>query len=90
MVYPKGLSVVPIKGLTIARLYNTNIVVVDHTNGTIELNSGGWHTRHTKKCTNLILSQYNYHVYQEDFTWYVSRSTSVVPALYQDNMVLSI
>ena len=68
---PKGLSITPFKTNTIARLYNTNIVEIDHNNSTITLNSGGWLTKHTKKCINIVLDKFDLSIYQEKFQWYV-------------------
>jgi len=86
---PKGLSVTPVPGLTIARLYSTNIVTIDSSSNTITLNSGGWHTKHTKKCMNIILAPFDLYVKQKDFKWYVVRQdNTTVP--YQDNIKLSV
>lgn len=69
--YPKGMSVVNHAGFEIAQLYDTRIVIVDHNTGEIIVNSGGWKTKHTKKCSNEILNKYGYHLYQKDFNWYI-------------------
>lgn len=76
MRLPKGLSVVTIKGLTVAKLYQTNIVIVDETAKKITLNSGGWLTKHTKKCSNLVLGQFGLSIVQRDFQWYVIKTDS--------------
>jgi hypothetical protein len=68
---PKGLSITNIKTYKVAKLYNTNIVEIDLSTGLISLNSGTWKTKHTKKCMNLVLSQYGAQVIQKDFNWYV-------------------
>ena len=83
--YPKGMSVVPTGNITVARLYNTNIVTINHSDNIITLNSGGWKTKHTKKCSNLILSRYDMHLYQKDFTWYVVDQDNKTIE-YTDNM----
>ena len=86
--YPKGMSVVPIKGFTIVRLYNTNILTIDHQNETIQFETGGWHTKHTKKCMNLILRQYNLYVRQKNFKWYIESQNETVPFIdgYKHNI----
>ena len=35
------------------------------------LSSGGWNTKHTKKCMNLVINRYGFNVYQKDFAWYI-------------------
>lgn len=90
MRYPKGMAVVPTNGLTIARLYDTNIVTIDYVNNTIHLNNGGWETKHTKKCMNIILEQFGYYVYQKDFQWYVSNRNSPLPAIYENGIELAV
>lgn len=70
MKQPKGLNVVTHNGTTFAKLYKTMIVVIQ--NGTIQLDTGGWHTRHTAKCMNMVLSENetNIRVFQKKTVWY--------------------
>jgi hypothetical protein len=80
MRLPKGLSIVTINGLTVAKLYQTNILVIDSNKGTVKFNSGGWLTKHTKKCINLVLGQSNLNflnVIQRDFEWYVIKTDTL-------------
>lgn len=72
MGLPKGLSIVDVHGLSVGKLYKTNIVIVNQNLGDIQLNSGGWMTKHTKKCMNLMLNEYGYNVSQRDFKWYIT------------------
>lgn len=81
-------SITPIDRVTIARLYNTNIAIADYNSKTITLNSGGWKTKHTKKCLNHFLDRFEYNVYQEKFVWYVARNGVVTE--FTDGMVLPI
>ena len=85
---PKGLSITPIDSKTVARLYDTNIVVIDHSEGTVTLNSNSWRTNHTKKCTNLVLNSYGIYVYQKSFNWYVTTSNGTVE--YDDHMTIKL
>ena len=86
---PKKFSITPIKNLTVCRLYETNIVILDHDSNTITLDSGGYDTNHTKKCANLILNRFVYHLYQEDFQWYVTMKNGKKPAIFEDGMELA-
>jgi len=87
MRLPKGLSIVSIQDSTIVRLYQTNIVTKVGLKMVLE--TGGWKTKHTKKCINLILNQHGLNVYQKKNVWYVSKADgSTVP--FQDGMTVSI
>lgn len=85
---PKGLSIVNHNGLTIAQLYQTKIVIIDHVNNTVQLNSGGWNTNHTKKCINLVLNKHEIYLYQEKFNWYVNINNT--KHSFTDSMVLNL
>lgn len=78
MGLPKGLTIVTVPKLTIAKLYDTNIVLVNQETQTITLNNGGWKTKHTKKCMNLALQQYGLEVRQKNFEWFVFRGGTEV------------
>lgn len=81
----KGLNVVRVDGETIGQLYNT---VIFKTRGdSIILDSGGWYTAHTKKCMNRLLPD-GYHVYQENFVWYITTPQGVME--FKDGMRLNI
>ena len=84
MRLPKGLSIVPIKSLTVARLYNTNIVQIDHANNVITLQNGGWNTNHTKKCINLVMQNYDFNLYQKNYEWFVVFQGETIP--FEDGM----
>lgn len=86
---PKGLSITPYKGITIARLYNTNIVTIDSGSNTITLNNGGWNTKHTKKCMNIVLAPFNLSVKQKDFEWFIVRPDNTTTP-YAHNIEISI
>lgn len=91
MRLPKGLSVIEHNGLTLAQLYNTLIVALKDEGEkiTINLNSGGWTTKHTKKCINLVLNPYGVRVYQKQFKWYIDTNTGTTLE-FNDNMTFSI
>lgn len=86
---PKGLSITPFNGYTIARLYNTNIVTIDNNSNTIKLSTNGWTTRHTKKCMNLVLEKFGLHVYQEKGEWYVHQLNGKTYD-FSDGMIIAI
>jgi hypothetical protein len=62
-IYPEGVMV---------RLYNTIIASISYGNGAyIALKTGGYYTRHTKKCMNLAINRLSYNVFQKKGKWYV-------------------
>jgi sporulation protein YlmC with PRC-barrel domain len=75
---PKGLSIVSVANLKIAKLYDTNIVIVDGINNLITINTGGWYTRHTKKCINLVLNSMGLYLTQKNFKWNLYRNGTYV------------
>ena len=84
---PKGYSqFVDSNNKTKVILYKTVIVIFDHINKLITLNSGGWTTMHTKKCINIALSNTPYKVFQRDHVWYVTDGITITP--YSDHMQL--
>lgn len=78
MKLPKGLSVTHIGPYKVAKLYNTNIVEIDNNNNSIILRTGGWETRHTKKCMNLVLNDLGLKVIQEKYIWNVYKNGDLV------------
>lgn len=78
MGLPKGLNVVDFNQYVIAKLYNTRIVEVDESTGSVVLRNGGWPTKHTKKCMNLVLNDFNIYVCQEKFIWNVYKNGSKI------------
>ena len=57
-------------GIQIIQLYETDIIIF-HTDGMIELNTGGYYTRTTKNRLNRFQP---FHIYQkENYEWYVER-----------------
>ena len=85
---PKGLSVVPFKGETVARLYQTNIVLVDHGAQTLTLDNGGWQTMHTKKCMNLILEAFGFSVHQKKGEWFVTNTKTGEVKPYENGQAI--
>jgi len=73
--------------LLIVKLHNTEIVKVKW-NDYIVLNSGGWQTQTTKRRMNQASIEYNlgFHVYQENYGWYVMYNDIKIP--FADYMVL--
>lgn len=84
MRLPKGLSIVDVPNLTVAKLYNTNIVMIRHEDNCITLNHGGWKTKHTKKCINLVLARYGLKVVQKNFEWFIIRHNTEVGLFHND------
>lgn len=85
---PKGLSVIEHNGLLLAKLYDTIIVSLDKKAKVLTLNSGGWKTKHTKKCINLVLEDYFISVYQKQFEWFIHFSTETIP--FNDNVPIDL
>ena len=52
--------------------YQDTDVVVFKADGTIVLNSGGWHTTTTKSRINAALSGTGWYLYQKNYNWFVS------------------
>jgi len=84
MRQPKGLSVIEHQNQVLAKLYKTLIVVYDKNTNVLKLDNGGWRTAHTKKCINLVLSQYGYYVKQNKGQWYVYRNEALVGLWHND------
>lgn len=78
MRLPKGLNLIEHNSLILAKLYHTLIVKFEYLdNGAkIVLSSGGWRTKHTKKCMNLVLNKHGVYIYQKDFEWYINTPTA--------------
>lgn len=73
----------------IVALHNTNIFLIDKTEDTIRLKSGGWETVTTKQRLNQASEDYHcgFHVYQKNFVWYVAlKNGDTVP--FKDGMKL--
>lgn len=83
----KGLAVIRYDGKTVAQLYDTIILVKNHNDGTIQLNTGGYETRHTKNCMNDLLPS-GFSVFQKNFTWFVSLPNGKT-IHFVDNMVIN-
>ena len=88
-----GLQILDSSGTTIHKLYNTNIVKIEHTDTgyiNIVLNSGGYRTNHTKNCMNDVLSQFDIKVFQKNFKWFFSIDNGNVTWDFEDGMNLGI
>lgn len=91
MKLPKGLTITDDSGhnIVVGRLYNTDIV--HYRQAWLTLRHGGWLTKHTKKCINLILDHYKFGltVTQVKGEWIVSNKDGrSVP--FVDGMRISI
>ena len=66
-------------GITRVRYHATNVVTFD--DETIILDSGGWCTATTKARMNQTADQYGlgFHVYQEDWIWFVETKQGIMP-----------
>ena len=88
-----GLQILDSSGTTIHKLYNTNIVKIEHTDTgyiNIVLNSGGYRTNHTKNCMNDVLNRFDIKVFQKNFKWFLSIENDDMTWDFEDNMNLSI
>lgn len=90
MKLPKGLSIVSIGDIKIAKLYDTNIVEIDKLHNSIILRTGGWQTKHTKKCINLILNEYDLYLVQEEYKWNLYRNGIKVGTFQDDTLKVAI
>lgn len=68
--------------------YHTTAIVGVFKDGSIRLNSGGWHSNTTKLAMNQASNQYNlgFGVYQRKREWYVSWKGQELP--FEDGMFL--
>lgn len=59
--------------VTVVTYHATPIVTINHREGTVTLDSGGWRTKTTKTRMNQAASEFNlpYHIYQKRYKWYV-------------------
>jgi len=88
-----GLQILDFNGTTIHKLYNTDIVKIEHQAWgyiNIVLNSGGYRTNHTKNCMNDVLSQFDIKVFQKNFKWFFSIDNGNVTWDFEDGMNLGI
>ncbi len=67
-----------------------NTIIVEFTDYTIKLNSGGWRTATTKLRMNQVSGQYDlgFHVYQKYGSWWVEPKNGGVKMPYIDNMTI--
>ena len=86
---PKGLSVIEHDNKLLAKLYNTLIVEFNRDNNRLKLRTGGWYTRHTKKCINLVLNKHGLYVTQEQFKWKLYQNGTLLGA-FDDNGLLEV
>ena len=97
----KGLQVldfiVGTKKTQIHRLYDTDIVTIEHqavkneiTYTNVILNAGGWRTNHTKNCMNDVLNQFDLKVIQKDFNWFLVDGHNTIAWDFEDGMNLGI
>ena len=83
---PKGLELSQNGTMSVARLYQTDIVT--RVENRLTLRNGGWATKHTKKCLNLVLGQVGIEIKQKAFVWYVIQNGTKIP--FQDGMQIEI
>ena len=88
-----GLKILDFNGTIIHKLYNTNIVKIEHTDTgyiNIVLNSGGYQTNHTKNCMNDVLDKFDVKVFQKNFKWFLSVDNGATTWDFEDGMNLGI
>ena len=91
MKLPKGLSFKKDVGhLDVGQLYSTIVVANDGYAYKVRLNRGGWNTKHTKKCINLVLDKLNIPlcIKQVNFNWYVVNTDNGIVRPCQGRCVL--
>lgn len=57
-------------GKSIGIRYHSTYVAMFHADGTVTLNTGGWHSSTTKQRLNAVLPM-SVRVFQQDYAWYV-------------------
>jgi len=84
MKMPKGLSLIEHDNKTLAQLYNTLIVETKpiEQGHHITLRTGGWWTKHTKKCMNLALEGFGVTITQKKGYWYAQLPNNTKIAVY--------
>ncbi len=87
---PKGLSIVSIGDIKVAKLYDTNIVQINSATKRLTLRTGGWQTKHTKKCINLVLNPLGLFLVQKNFNWKLYRNGTLVGLFKNDTLEVSL
>ena len=64
-------------GISVAQLYDTRVVRIDHNNHTVTLCTGGWVTASTAKAMNTMLTKYgiSFRVFRRKGVMYVHNGT---------------
>lgn len=90
MGLPKGLKITSsiLANHTTYQLYDTEIVRFNRIAKEVELQTGGWMTKHTKKCMNLALTGTGYYVMQKGGQWFVGSPQGFIP--FQDGIKLAV
>lgn len=87
---PKGLSVIDHNGMLLAKLYDTLIVEYNRDSQRLILRNGGWATKHTKKCINLILNKYGLYLAQEKFIWKLYQNGTIIGTFQDGTLALNL
>lgn len=90
MKLPKGLSVIDHNNTVLAKLYDTLIVEYDKSLNRLKLRNGGWQTKHTKKCINLVLNKFGLYLVQEKFIWNLYQNGNKIGTFQNDTLEVSI
>jgi len=87
---PKGLSINPMEGKIVYRLYDTDIVTIDTRLNGFTLNTGGHYTNHTKKCMNIALLPFGFNVTQKQGQWSIDKvdQDNYRPLNYYDGITI--
>ena len=77
----RATSIVRDSDGTLRVAYHATNVVTVHPDGSITLDSGGWHSATTKARMNQAACQFSlgYSVYQRDFAWFVEYHGQTIP-----------
>ncbi len=86
MKLPKGLSVIEHNSMVLGKLYNTMIVEYNQNTNSLKLRNGGWQTKHTKKCINLILNKFGLYLVQEKFIWNLYHNGTLLGSFQNDTL----
>ena len=83
-----GTKVVKADAMTLVRYWGTDVVKINESKHTIQLNSGGYHTPTTKRRMNQASNQFHlgFTVFSKKGQWWVLKGLTKYP--FKDNMFI--
>lgn len=80
------MSLIETDKQVLCQLYQTLIVDIDKETKRLKMRTGGWYTKHTKKCINLVLNKYDLNLIQEKFKWNLYRNGTLLGTFQNDTL----